>query len=139
LLDVNNVYVSCFNSDQDPINYLHEFPFESVVQMHLAGHQNCGTHIIDTHDSEVLPAVWELFRMAWQRTGGVSTLLEWDGNIPPFQECHKEVLKAKEFMQGELILDNFKAKATDAYESVSNPLDFIVPKVMNNTQINNNE
>ena len=64
LLDVNNVYVSCFNSDQDPISYLSDFPFENVIQMHLAGHQNCGTHIIDTHDSPVFPAVWELFRLA---------------------------------------------------------------------------
>ena len=35
-------------------------------------------------------------------TGGVATLLEWDAKIPPFQVVHDEVLKAKEYMTGDL-------------------------------------
>ena len=62
LLDVNNVYVSCFNAGTDPVAYIDAFPCESVVQMHLAGHQHRGTHIIDTHDRPVRPEVWDLFR-----------------------------------------------------------------------------
>lgn len=62
--------------------------------MHLAGHTNCGTHLIDTHDGPVIDPVWELFRLAYQLTGGVSTLLEWDAQIPEFPVVHAEVLKA---------------------------------------------
>ena len=39
LLDVNNVYVSCFNADADPMEYLQAFDCDNVVQLHLAGHQ----------------------------------------------------------------------------------------------------
>ena len=133
LLDVNNVYVTCFNAGTDPVAYIESFPCERVVQMHLAGHQNCGTHIIDTHDRPVLPEVWELYRLAWQRSGGASTLLEWDGNIPPFAECHAELLKAKKYMGGHF---NPAAVATGdatAEESPSNPVDFLVPEVMAST------
>ncbi len=82
LLDVNNVYVSCFNHDQDPFEFLRSIPHERVVQFHLAGHTNCVTHLIDTHDGRVINPVWDLYRLAHQLTGGVSTLLEWDARIP---------------------------------------------------------
>lgn len=95
LLDVNNVYVSSVNHDFDPAEYLKAYPHERVVQFHLAGHTDCGTHCIDTHDGRVVDPVWELYRMAHELTGGVSTLLEWDASIPPFDVVHGEVLKAK--------------------------------------------
>ena len=98
LLDVNNVYVSSVNHDFDPVEYLTAYPHERVVQFHLAGHTDCGTHCIDTHDGHVINKVWELYRLAHQLTGGVSTLLEWDAKIPEFSVVHDEVLKAKRFM-----------------------------------------
>ena len=98
LLDVNNVYVSSFNHDMDPANFISSLPHDRVVQFHLAGHSNYVTHLIDTHDNHVIDPVWELYRLAHQLTGGVSTLLEWDARIPPFEVVHKEVLKSKEFM-----------------------------------------
>ncbi|MEX2577631.1 MAG: DUF692 domain-containing protein [Verrucomicrobiales bacterium] len=95
LLDVNNVYVSSVNHDYDPETYLDAIPPDRVVQIHLAGHTDCDTHIIDTHDKPVIDRVWELYRRAIDRCGRVSTLLEWDASIPPFPELHAEVLKAK--------------------------------------------
>ena len=133
LLDVNNAYVTCFNAAADPVAYIESFPCEKVVQMHLAGHQNCGTHIIDTHDQPVLPDVWELYRLAWSRTGGASTLLEWDGNIPSFDECHSELLKAKRYMDGNFDPARINPEAQPGEESLSTPVDFLVPEVMANT------
>ena len=98
LLDVNNVFVSARNHDFDPIAYLRQIPHERVVQMHLAGHTNCGTHLIDTHDGPVIDPVWELYRLAHELTGGVSTLLEWDARIPEFSVVHAEVLKARDVL-----------------------------------------
>ena len=72
------------------------------MQCHLAGHTDCGTYRIDTHDGEVINPVWELYRLAHELTGGMSTLLEWDAKIPPFPVVHAEVLKAKNFMGSEL-------------------------------------
>ncbi|WP_239121299.1 MULTISPECIES: DUF692 domain-containing protein [Spirulina sp. CCY15215] len=133
LLDVNNVYVTCFNTDADPLAYLDSFPWSNVIQIHLAGHQHCGTHIIDTHDRAVEPAVWELYRLARSRSQGASTLLEWDGNIPSLAEYHAELLKAKQYMD-----ENGKPMAIaevsfNNKESVSTPVDFLVPEVMGNT------
>ena len=103
LLDLNNVYVSSFNHQFDPLDYVKALPLEKVVQFHLAGHTNKGTHIIDTHDDHVVKPVWELYQQTVQLTGPISTLLEWDANIPPFSELKKEVLKAKEiFEKGKL-------------------------------------
>ncbi len=103
LLDVNNVYVSAINHDFDPAKYIENLPWESIVQFHLAGHTNMGDYCIDTHDGQVIDPVWQLYRLAHQRTGGVSTLLEWDANIPDFATMHAEVLKAKKFIAGESI------------------------------------
>jgi hypothetical protein len=96
LLDVNNVYVSSVNHDFDAVTYIRSVPHDRVVQFHLAGHTNCGTHLIDTHDGHVIDRVWELYRLAHELTGGVSTLLEWDAKIPEFPVLHAEVLKARE-------------------------------------------
>lgn len=103
LLDVNNVYVSAINHDFDPAEYIENLPWESIVQFHLAGHTNMGDYCIDTHDGQVIDPVWQLYRLAHQRTGGVSTLLEWDANIPDFATMHAEVLKAQKFIAGESI------------------------------------
>ncbi|HJZ92319.1 MAG TPA: DUF692 domain-containing protein [Gemmataceae bacterium] len=101
LLDVNNVYVSAVNHDFDPAEYVRNVPHDRVVQFHLAGHTDRGTHRIDTHDSPVIDAVWELYRLAHRLTGGAATLLEWDANIPAFPVVHAEVLKAKHYMTGD--------------------------------------
>lgn len=101
LLDVNNVYVSSVNHDFDPVAYVESVPHERVVQFHLAGHTDCGTHRIDTHDHHVIDPVWELYRRAHALTGGASTLLEWDARIPPFPVVHAEVLKARVYMNAE--------------------------------------
>lgn len=100
LLDVNNVYVSSVNQDFDPAEYLDAIPHERVVQIHLAGHTDCVTHIIDTHDRPVLDRVWDLYRQTIDLCGPVSTLLEWDASIPPFVELHAEVSKAKSLLRG---------------------------------------
>ena len=129
LLDVNNVYVSSVNHDFDPVEYLKNYPHERVVQFHLAGHTNCGTHLIDTHDGEVIARVWELYRLAHQLTGGASTLLEWDARIPPFPVVQAEVLKAKNYMNAEpaeLGGDLFDAApVTDQSATVPHPATYV--------------
>lgn len=95
LLDVANVRVSAVNHEFDPVEYLNALPHERIVQMHLAGHTENATHIVDTHDRAVSDRVWELYGVASELTGGVSTLIEWDERLPSFPELHAETLKAK--------------------------------------------
>ena len=94
LLDVNNVYVSAFNHRFDARTYIDAIPKDRVVQYHLAGHTHKGTHIIDTHSDHAVDGVWELYRRSVARTGLVSTLYEWDEDIPSFDVMHAEALKA---------------------------------------------
>ncbi len=130
LLDVNNVYVSCFNAGADPAAYIHAFPCERVVQMHLAGHQHRGTHVIDTHDRPVRPEVWDLFALAWARTGGAATLLEWDDDIPSFADCHAELIKAERYMGARFEPARAGADEAAGADGVSNPVGFLVPRAM---------
>jgi uncharacterized protein len=98
LLDVNNVYVSSRNHGFDPLTYLNALPFERVVQCHIAGHTDHGTHIIDSHIGPVIDPVWRLLGEAHRRANGVSVLLEWDAEIPSLEETHAEALRAREFI-----------------------------------------
>jgi hypothetical protein len=131
LLDVNNVYVSSVNHDFDPEIYLKHIPFDRVVQCHLAGHTNCGTHLIDTHDAEVIDPVWQLYREVHRQTGGISTLLEWDTQIPPFEKVHAEVLKAKDYMAEQLPKGDaaIESGPVDQTAAVPHPLHFVTPEV----------
>jgi len=134
LLDVNNVYVSSVNHEFDPAAYIRSVPHERVVQFHLAGHTDRGTHLIDTHDSHVIDPVWELYRLAHQLTGGAATLLEWDARIPEFPVVHAEVLKSRQYMSDKL--PEFPAsrrerlrKADNQPASVPQPAAFMVAEV----------
>ena len=99
LLDVNNVYVSSVNHDFDPMEYLKNVPLDKVIQMHVAGHKECGDYLLDTHDHPVKQTVWELYRHVYMKTGGVSTLLEWDANFLSFEETWAHAKEAKKYQQ----------------------------------------
>ncbi len=120
LLDVNNVFVSGFNHGFDPEFYIRNIPHKSVVQIHVAGPTDCDTYLLDTHDQPVPTQVWKLYQLAQELTGGVSTLLEWDANIPEYPELVAEVQKAKEVLKGRL--PNVPVYRTSAVDVVSNPV-----------------
>jgi uncharacterized protein (UPF0276 family) len=97
LLDVNNVYVSSYNHGFDARQYIDGIPSDRVVQVHLAGHTNEGTHILDTHSGRAIPQVWKLYERLVARTGPVSTLFEWDASIPPLAAVVREAAKARRY------------------------------------------
>ena len=96
LLDVNNVYVTCYNHRLDAKAYLDALPLDKVIQIHLSGHTNKGTHIIDTHDDHVVDGVWNLYKYAVNKAGRVpNTMIEWDDKIPDFPVLFAELEKAR--------------------------------------------
>ncbi|HET9391610.1 MAG TPA: DUF692 domain-containing protein [Steroidobacteraceae bacterium] len=95
LLDVNNIYVSSVNHEFAPLDYVNAIPVERVQQFHLAGHENHGDYLIDTHDHPVPDPVWELYGAAVRRFGNVSTMIERDANIPPLEELCDELNAAR--------------------------------------------
>ena len=98
LLDVNNIYVSSRNHSFDPFEYVNAVPAERVAQVHIAGHSKFEKYILDTHDHPVIDPVWALYDRAIERCGPTATLLEWDANIPSFDEVHHEALKANRYL-----------------------------------------
>ena len=95
LLDLNNIYVNAYNHQFDPADYLRQIPGELVGQCHLAGHTDMGAYLFDTHSRPVIEAVWDLYRQALRRWGPVTTLIEWDEDIPPFPVLAEEAEKAR--------------------------------------------
>ena len=102
LLDVNNIYVSAFNHGFDAKRYIDSVPANRVRQIHLAGHSHCGTHIIDTHDAEVIDPVWELYAYTVRRLGPVPTMIERDDRIPPLAALVEELDMARKVAAGAL-------------------------------------
>lgn len=97
LLDVNNVYVTCRNHGLDADRYLAAIPYDRVVQIHLAGHSDHGTHCIDTHTGPVIDRVWQLYAEVMRRAGPRATLLEWDQDIPALDVVLAEARRAASF------------------------------------------
>lgn len=88
LVDVNNVAVSANNLGFDPYAYLDALPADAIGEIHLAGHRPDPEHgdalLIDSHDAPVSEQVWALYDDLLDRIGPVPTLIERDGNLPPF-------------------------------------------------------
>jgi uncharacterized protein (UPF0276 family) len=96
LLDVNNVYVSSTNHKWDPAEYLAAIPVDRVGQIHLAGHSDHGSHLLDTHDHPVCDEVWALYGDAIARFGEVASMIERDDHIPALAELVEELDRARQ-------------------------------------------
>jgi uncharacterized protein (UPF0276 family) len=99
LCDLNNVFVSCRNFDQDPGAYLDELPASAIGEIHLAGHarNEADGHVIliDDHGSRVSDEVWALYARALERFGPRPTLIEWDTDIPALAVLLDEARRAE--------------------------------------------
>ncbi len=95
LLDVNNVFVNAFNHGFDPLPYLDALPAERVKEIHLAGYEEEGSFLFDTHGRAVQDGVWALYRQALQRFAQVPALIEWDTDIPSLDVLMAEAAKAE--------------------------------------------
>ncbi len=100
LVDVNNVYVSAHNIEQNAARWVDAIPAHAVMEIHLAGHQidAAGALLVDSHDTAVAPAVWELYHRLLARTGSVPTLIERDGDIPAFSALLTERTRAHDML-----------------------------------------
>lgn len=98
LLDVNNVYVNAKNHGYDARAFIDALPHERVVQIHLAGHDVTEDAIIDTHGQPVCEEVWALYRYTLQKTGKVSTLIEWDHAIPSMSAVLDQADRARQLL-----------------------------------------
>jgi hypothetical protein len=99
LVDVNNIYVNARNHGIDPHAYLAAIPRAAVAEIHLAGFDDSGPIVIDTHGAPVAPDVWRLYAEAIARFGPVPTLIEWDTDIPAFAVLQREAATAQAVLE----------------------------------------
>ena len=104
LLDVNNIFVSCFNHGWDPKKYIDKIPNNLIKEIHLAGHSkkkitDNQSILIDTHDNIVCEEVWNLYSYTLERNRPTHTLLEWDASIPDLSILLTEANKAKTYLE----------------------------------------
>ncbi|MEO8454888.1 MAG: DUF692 domain-containing protein [Sphingomicrobium sp.] len=106
LIDVNNVAVGAHNLGLDAAAWLDAVPADYIGEIHLAGHtlDAEGTLLIDSHDTPVSEQVWSLYEGLIARTGPKPTLIERDGNLPPFAELMRERTRAQCSLVGEMAL-----------------------------------
>jgi uncharacterized protein len=95
LLDVNNIYVNATNHGFDARRYIEAIDAKHVGEIHLAGFQDTGRILIDTHSAPVFADVWPLYQYAIERFGSVPTLIEWDTDIPALDVLLGEAEKAQ--------------------------------------------
>ena len=93
LLDVNNLYVNSKNHNFDPFDAFLKLPIQQISQMHMAGHTDYKTHIVDTHSENIGEPVLTLFEKIIKKTGSIPVCIERDDNIPPFEDICKEIKK----------------------------------------------
>jgi uncharacterized protein (UPF0276 family) len=99
LLDINNIFVSAFNHEFDAMDYIRGIPMNRVLQVHLAGHDDRGSYILDSHDQPVRREVWALYQKAYPLMGDVAVMLERDDHIPPFQQVYEEIMQVKKYQK----------------------------------------
>jgi len=103
LFDVNNVFISATNHHYSPTQYIDSYPLHLVQEIHLAGHaedvdDDGNQLLIDAHDREVCPNVWELYKHTLSKTGPLPSLIEWDNEVPQWEVLHSEAEKAEKIL-----------------------------------------
>lgn len=97
LVDVNNVFVSAHNVGIDAQAWVDAVDAEAVMEVHVAGHRvDAGPDLlIDSHDTPVAAPVWALLDRLLARIGPRPTLIERDGDVPPFAALLAERAQAQ--------------------------------------------
>lgn len=107
LLDINNIYVSCFNHGYIASDYLSVINPDFVKEYHLAGYAHkkleSGEILIDDHGSKVHDPVWDLFDITLDTIGVKPALIEWDTDIPDLAILQTEAAKAQKIMDSKLL------------------------------------
>lgn len=102
LVDLNNVHVSAHNLQFSAADYVDALPAQCIAELHLAGFSVDGDAttglLIDSHDADIAPAVWTLYRRLIDRIGARPTLIERDGRVPKFASLLAECRQAQRIL-----------------------------------------
>lgn len=119
LLDANNLYVNHKNLAYDISGYLNTLNFDYVKQIHLGGHEQRESLLVDTHGASICDEVWGIYKHICALYGDIPTLIEWDNNVPSLETLMSEKVKAEQVLrhskQYKVSLDNKPKSSLGAY------------------------
>jgi uncharacterized protein len=95
LCDVTNLYTNAVNHGSDLEGELDRWPWDRVVQMHVAGGHRRDGILIDSHAFPTSPEVWHILDEAVARSPVKGIILERDENLPPFGDLLDELKRAR--------------------------------------------
>lgn len=102
LVDLNNILINARNAGVDDVLktsqiWLDTLPRGAVGEIHLAGYSEplIGEFAVDDHAHPVSETGWTLYQYALQRFGAIPTLIEWDNNLPSWQELVEQAQRAR--------------------------------------------
>ncbi len=118
LLDLNNIYVNSYNFSFDWKSYIKSIPLDRIKEIHLAGYAKTSSEkiLLDTHGEKIRPKTWEVFdffldfhlsqnpKENLKKIKDILIVVEWDNNVPPFQEMISEVKKTASHLERKAIL-----------------------------------
>lgn len=109
LVDLNNLLVNAYNFSNDrqqtalqtAQQWVKHIPLNAIGEIHLAGYTPAteGNLIIDDHSQPVSEECWALYRSTLQLTGPVTTLIEWDNELPTWQTLVAQAEQARSFLE----------------------------------------
>ncbi len=99
LLDVTNAFLNSRFHGYDAMEFVKSLPVDRIGQMHLAGWEEEGDTLIDSHDAPVPAEVWKLFEAILALTGPTSALVEWDAQLPSVARLLQEAEMATALME----------------------------------------
>lgn len=98
LLDVTNLYTNAVNLGYEPEEFLDTLPFEALagrLQLHFVGGHWHRNRLIDSHSAATPDEVWQLVQSVLKRTSVQGMVLEWDENLPVFDDLLHELNQAR--------------------------------------------
>lgn len=95
LLDVTNLYTNAVNHGYDPEEFLDHLPPDRVVQLHFAGGTWHDGVLLDNHCRPTPQEVWRLMETVMRRFPVRGAVLEWDHELPDFQDLVVELERAR--------------------------------------------
>jgi uncharacterized protein (UPF0276 family) len=95
LLDINNLYANQCNHGENAFEALGRIPPAAVAEIHLGGHLSTEHFVVNHRGDRISTDVWQLYGYAVELFGSVSTLIEWDTDVPPIRVLLDEASTAR--------------------------------------------